>query len=223
MLLHDPWVVIHTAQDNRDRTSTTSIGRSRDSSNTGRIGSHLGRLDSHQVFLQRNLDADCDFLVCNGITTDNARIKIFLSVTRNTNINLQRLCASVGQKRLNTDLAGDSEAGQSTATPDDLLIKTPWNEIDDVLYEARGASWALVHCLKAVEIDFADVLQKKNALVSLRQIIRELEATQETIWSPVVLNGSGFGLFANHSLVMASYVSRANAGIIDLRELLTKG
>jgi hypothetical protein len=67
------------------------------------------------------------------------------------------------------------------------------------------------------------VLEKKNARVSLQQIIRELEATQQTIWSPIVLNGSGFGLFANHSLVMASYISRANAGIIDLRELLAKG
>ncbi|NNL56985.1 MAG: DUF2333 family protein, partial [Pseudomonadales bacterium] len=133
------------------------------------------------------------------------------------------LSASVGQKRLNTDLAGEPGAQKSTATADELLIKTSWYEIDDVLYEARGTSWALVHCLKAVEIDFVDVLQKKNALVSLRQIIRELEATQQTIWSPVILNGSGFGLFANHSLVMASYVSRANAGIIDLRELLTKG
>jgi hypothetical protein len=67
------------------------------------------------------------------------------------------------------------------------------------------------------------VLEKKNARVSVQQIIRELESTQQAIWSPVVLNGSGFGLFANHSLVMASYVSRANAGIIDLRELLSKG
>jgi hypothetical protein len=39
----------------------------------------------------------------------------------------------------------------------------------------------------------------------------------------VVLNGSGFGLFANHSLVMASYISRANAAVIDLRSLLTQG
>ena len=91
------------------------------------------------------------------------------------------------------------------------------------MYEARGTTWALIHFLKAVEIDFADVLAKKNARVSLQQIIRELEATQQTIMSPVVLNGSGFGLFANHSLVMASYVSRANAGIIDLRELLARG
>ncbi|MGB5325756.1 MAG: DUF2333 family protein [Pseudomonadales bacterium] len=135
----------------------------------------------------------------------------------------QRLSASVGQKRLNTDLAGEPEADQSTPAPDEFLVKTNWYEIDDVLFEARGTSWALVHCLRAIEVEFAEVLNKKNALVSLRQIIRELETTQQTIWSPVVLNGSGFGLFANHSLVMASYISRANAGIIDLRELLTRG
>jgi len=60
-------------------------------------------------------------------------------------------------------------------------------------------------------------------LVGLRQTIRELEATQEALWSPVVLNGSGFGVFANHSLVLASYISRANAAILDLRELLAQG
>jgi hypothetical protein len=92
-----------------------------------------------------------------------------------------------------------------------------------VFYEARGASWALIQLFRAVEIDFKSVLEKKNALVSLRQIIRELEATQETLWSPMVMNGSGFGLVANHSLVMASYIARANAAIIDLRGLLTQG
>jgi len=135
----------------------------------------------------------------------------------------QRLSASVGTKRLNTDLAGDAAARQATRTPSEIEAKTPWTEIDDVFYEARGTAWALIHLLKAVEVDFGDVLQKKNARVSLQQIIRELEATQETVWSPVILNGSGFGLFANHSLVMASYISRANAAIIDLRELLAQG
>ena len=135
----------------------------------------------------------------------------------------QRLSASVGQVRLNTDLAGDAEAEQSTQTSSQMIVKTPWTEIDDVFYEARGAAWALTHFLKAAEKDFEAVLQKKNALVSLRQIIRELEATQETVWSPMILNGSGFGLFANHSLVMASYISRANAAVIDLRALLEQG
>jgi hypothetical protein len=135
----------------------------------------------------------------------------------------QRLSASVGQVRLNTDLAGDAEAVQSTQTSSQIKVKTPWTEIDDVFYEARGAAWALAHFLKAVEIDFEPILQKKNALISLRQIIRELEATQEAVFSPVILNGSGFGLFANHSLVMASYISRANAAVIDLRSLLSQG
>jgi hypothetical protein len=125
--------------------------------------------------------------------------------------------------RLNTDLAGDAGAVQSTQTSSQVEVKTPWTKIDDVFYEARGAAWALVHLLKAVELDFESVLQKKNALISLRQIIRELEATQDAVWSPVILNGSGFGLFANHSLVMASYISRANAAVIDLRSLLTQG
>ena len=135
----------------------------------------------------------------------------------------QRLSASVGQMRVNTDLAGDSGATQSTYRPAQLAVKTPWYEIDDVFYEARGTTWALIHFLHAIEIDFARVLEKKNATVSLRQIIRELEATQEPVWSPIILNGSGFGLVANHSLVMASYISRANAAIIDLKTLLAQG
>jgi hypothetical protein len=153
---------------------------------------------------------------------DNLRQWLLDVETRLGSLSL-RLSASVGKRRLNTDLAGDSAARQSTAAPMDQEVKTPWTQIDDVFYEARGTSWALVHLLRAVEIDFRDILEKKNALVSLRQIIRELEATQEDVWSPVILNGSGFGLFANHSLVMASYISRANAAIIDLRELLSQG
>lgn len=135
----------------------------------------------------------------------------------------QKLSASVGQKRYNTNLAGDASAKQSTYAPMQEKVQTNWWKIDDVFYEARGTCWALLHFLKAVEIDFADVLEKKNAAVSLRQIIRELEATQQTVWSPMILNGDGFGFLANHSLVMANYVSRANAAVIELRELMAQG
>jgi len=135
----------------------------------------------------------------------------------------QKLSASVAKERLNTDLSGDSAATQSSYRPSELKVKTSWLKIDDNFYEARGSTWALIHFLKAMEVDFASVLEKKNAMISLRQIIRELESTQESIWTPMILNGSGFGFFANHSLVMASYISRANAGIIDLRQLLENG
>ncbi len=135
----------------------------------------------------------------------------------------QRLSASVGKRQLNIDLAGDAAASQATDAPAETEYKTAWLEIDDVFFEARGQTWALIHLLTAMERDFGDVLDKKNARVSLQQIIRELEPTQETVWSPMILNGDGLGFLANHSLVMASYVARANAAIIDLRALLTQG
>lgn len=67
------------------------------------------------------------------------------------------------------------------------------------------------------------MIGRKNAKASLHQIIRELEATQEPLWSPIILNGGGYGMLANHSLVMANYLSRANAALIDLRQLLEQG
>lgn len=134
-----------------------------------------------------------------------------------------RLSASVGLRQVNLDLAGEKTAKQSTYSAEELELKTSWWLLDDVFYEARGASWALVHFLKAIEIDFDSVLKNKNAKISLQQIIKELEATQQTLWSPMVLNGDGFGMLANHSLVMANYISRANAALIDLNKLLTEG
>ena len=135
----------------------------------------------------------------------------------------QRLSASVGQERLNTDLSGDTAATQSTISPQEVDVKTSWFQIDNVFYETRGSTWALIEFLRAMEVDFHDVLRKKNALISYRQIIRELESTQDSLHAPMVLNGDKFGAFANHSLVMANYISRANAAIMDLRTLLEQG
>jgi hypothetical protein len=135
----------------------------------------------------------------------------------------QRLSASVGREQLNVDLAGDSVAQQSTHSAGSSQVKTTWMQLDNEFYEARGACWALLHFLKAVEIDFNDVLENKNAKVSVQQIVRELEASQQSLWSPMILNGDGFGMLANHSLVMANYISRANAALIDLNELLSQG
>jgi len=135
----------------------------------------------------------------------------------------QRLSASVGREQINVDLAGDRVAKQSTSSAASMELKTSWWVIDNEFYEARGACWALLHFLKAIEIDFNDVLGQKNAKVSVQQIIRELEASQEAIWSPMILNGDGFGVLANHSLVMANYISRANAALIDLDNLLSQG
>ena len=135
----------------------------------------------------------------------------------------RRLGDSVATHVFNTDLAGDAAAEANTTLPDNVNVQTSWFEIDDVFYEARGTAWALVHFFRAAELDFVHVLADKNAELSVRQIIRELEASLQPLQSPMVMNGGGFGLFANHSLVMANYLARANAATINLRELLDQG
>lgn len=137
----------------------------------------------------------------------------------------QRLSASVGQLPINEMTPADeSSPASSVAVPGAVrIVKTPWNKIDDNFYEARGYTWALLEQLRAMQQDFGPILRSKHAEVSLQQVIRELEEAQRPLQSPIVLNGSPFGFFANHSLVMANYVSRANAAIIELRELLKRG
>ena len=127
-----------------------------------------------------------------------------------------KLSQSVGRSQLNVDK--DGALAMAKVDADEEFVKTPWLKIDDAFYEARGATWALAQLMRAAEVDFASAARKRH--LSFRQMVRELEATQETVWSPMILNGDGFGMLANHSLVMANYVSRANAALIDLRKLV---
>lgn len=132
---------------------------------------------------------------------------------------------SVGKASVSDSLTDVNNANplDEKTTAQATEVKTDWTQLDNVFYEARGTGWALLHLFRAIEIDFRDVLVKKNALASVRQVIIELQGTQGEMWSPVILNGSGFGLLANHSLTMAAYISRANAAVSDLRELLSQG
>ncbi|MCH7981634.1 MAG: DUF2333 family protein [Proteobacteria bacterium] len=135
----------------------------------------------------------------------------------------RRLADSVASTRINENLAFDPSAEAAQVQADSVQVRTLWFEVDDIFFEARGTAWALLHFLRAAELDFARVLEDKNADVSVRQIIRELEASIEPLRSPMILNGGGYGLFANHSLVLANYLARANAAVINLRELLDRG
>lgn len=133
------------------------------------------------------------------------------------------LSESVGKPSVSETLAWLDDADPLADEQRGEEVRTPWTQRDNVFYEARGASWALLHIFRAIEVDFRKVLQDKNAQASVRQIIIELEEAQATMWSPMVLNGSGFGVLANHSLTMAAYLSRANQAVSDLRKLLSQG
>ncbi|PXX97454.1 DUF2333 family protein [Halomonas sp. LBP4] len=118
-----------------------------------------------------------------------------------------RLSASVGSREQLRNL--DIATG-------DLPPRTPWYRVDDIFFEARGTGWALSRLLEAVRRDQADVLERAGVSGEWEMLVAELERTQRRLWSPVVLNGSGFGIFANHSLVMANHVIRARDLARDL-------
>ncbi len=109
------------------------------------------------------------------------------------------------------------------AANDKVAAKVTWMEIDNVFYEARGASWALLHILRAIKHDFHDILLDKRAMRTVDIMIRELENSLTPTMSPMVLDGSGYGLFANYSLSMANYIARANAAALDLRDIMNRG
>lgn len=134
----------------------------------------------------------------------------------------QSLAASVGQTRIVT-FTGEPVSGASAPRDGSQVDKTSWTKLDDVFFEARGSAWALLQFMAAAQVDFDGVLSDKNAVVSLQQVMRELEGALNPIRSPVILNGGGYGFFANHSLVLASYISRAHSAVIDLRALLAQG
>jgi hypothetical protein len=178
----------------------------------------IERIDSYATRLADNDTDDAQFYARADNLVD------FLSVvsTRLGSLS-QRLSASVGQMRIDTDLANDPNAQQSRPAASSRIVKTPWTKIDDNFYEARGYTWALREQLEAIRVDFGPVLRDKNAMISLEQVIREIEEAQKPLGSPMVLNGAPFGFFGNHSLVLANYISRANAALIELRELLKRG
>ena len=114
-------------------------------------------------------------------------------------------------------------APQFTKEKTEGVGKTPWLLIDDIFYEARGASWALLHILKAIKVDFEDIILDKRAMNTLDNMIHALENALTPVLSPMILSGGGFGMFANYSLSMANYIARANASALDLRDLMNKG
>ncbi|WP_148253797.1 DUF2333 family protein [Aidingimonas lacisalsi] len=122
-----------------------------------------------------------------------------------------RLSASVGESGVIHGLDVDNE---------EMSSQTPWYKVDDYFYEARGSAWALMHLLRAMEQDQAELFEQAGVDELTAGLMTELERTQRRLWSPVVLNGSGFGIFANHSLMMANHTQRARELIAELSQRL---
>ncbi len=162
-------------------------------------------------------------LYLRDLNNPDAHNAHFFSRADNLDQYLQVILKRLGDYSYRLSASSVSKQSYDLASNKVSVTKTPWMEVDDVFWEARGATWALLHLFKSIEADFDTTLRGKGAKATLRQIIHELEDAQVAILSPVILNGDGFGLFANYSLTMANHIARANAATLDLRELMLRG
>ena len=92
----------------------------------------------------------------------------------------------------------------------------PWYRVDNVFHETRGQTWALGHLLEALERDQADLIASAGLGNSYTRALAEIERMQRQFWSPVVLRGSGLGIFANYPLTMAHHLSRLDGALASL-------
>jgi hypothetical protein len=133
---------------------------------------------------------------------------------------IKRLGGISTQLSASTERYQEYDASLKKAAP---ISQTTWLELDNVFWKARGSCWALLHILRAIKHDFNLILEDKRAMDTVDIMIHEMENALAPITSPMILNGDGYGFSANYSLAMASYVSRANAAALDLRDVMNRG
>ena len=233
---HQQWLRNHASRSQSQSTENRNLAKSEPNiafdNNSWLFPSTEGLYKKSREGTYAYLDELGDYNDTHGnfyARADNLAVYL-LTIAKRLGSLSQRLSYSTPRNVINTNIDTDTvdgidEKGAVSSKQESLTSrhKTGWFKIDDIVYEARGYSYADLHFLKAIRHDFKTVLKKKAAMATLDNIINELEVTQNTIWSPVILTGSGFSFTANHAIVISSYISRANAGVENLINLLNNG
>lgn len=95
---------------------------------------------------------------------------------------------------------------------------TPWMQIDDNFYYARGSLYVLKHLMEAIKYDFDKILVRRNAHELIDAIIEVLDRTQ---FNPIVVaNGDLGSLWANHSLELQALLEDARQKMRSLQSIL---
>jgi hypothetical protein len=95
---------------------------------------------------------------------------------------------------------------------------TPWMEIDDNFYYARGVLYVVRQLMIAIKYDFAEIIAQRNAGNLVTAIIRTLDRTQ---FEPLmVANGDRGSLWANHSLQLQALLEDARQKMRSLQNIL---
>jgi len=122
---------------------------------------------------------------------------------------------------IDSSLAVEEQAKDSSEGPKMVDINIPWYRIDDNFYYAQGIAYALYESFKAIRIDFLDVLTDKN---SLKLVDKILENLKRCYFEPlIVFNGDPGSIFANHSLNLSGVFNDGRQKINSLIVSLMQG
>lgn len=95
---------------------------------------------------------------------------------------------------------------------------TPWSEIDNNFYYARGVLYVVRQLMVAVQYDFSEIITQRNAGNLVTAIIRTLDRTQ---FEPLIIaNGDRGSLWANHSLQLQALLEDARQKMRSLQNIL---
>jgi len=114
---------------------------------------------------------------------------------------------------------GADEVRQQPAADESNSLR----ERDDVFYQVRGGVYVQYHVMLAMRKDCENLLNSSQAMGIMNRIVNELESANKLMKSPVVLNGSEFGIIQNHSLVLAAHVAKAHLAIQELQKQISGG
>ncbi len=101
------------------------------------------------------------------------------------------------------------------------LVKAPTrasSQVDDAFYYTRGWCWMLQAQLSALRRESMLATPQRDA--AFVAALQALDGARLPMRSPVVLNGSEYGVLANHSLVLAGHLARAVTALREMRASL---
>ncbi len=119
-----------------------------------------------------------------------------------------------------SDLLGDAHGSLFRTRALDQRLR-PW-QTDDLFYHAQGYAHVIAHCMRALELEYAQSLAERPVLATLFDEVEQALRAAATLKPLVVLDGSPAGIFANHRRNLDAYIAEARQKMYSIREELEK-
>jgi hypothetical protein len=120
-----------------------------------------------------------------------------------------------------TDLLGDAHANLYRTRRDDGSPVRAWN-VDDYFYHAQGYAHVMHHMMRALKVEYAQVLKDDPVLTPLFDETIDALGKAASLKPVMVMDGSPGGVVANHRRNLDTYITEARQKMYSIREELRR-